>query len=55
MSAVPIPCLEGIAGPFKKITLHGDAVVCVHIVFQLGVIVREILKREDGDEEKESK
>ena len=44
-STVPIPCLEGIAGPLKQITLHGDAIVCIHIVLQLGVVIREILKK----------
>lgn len=41
---IPIPCLEGIAGPLKQITLHGDAVVCIHIVLQLCVVIREILE-----------
>lgn len=63
MSVVPIPCLEGIAGPLKEITLHGDAVVCVHIVLQLGVVIREVLNRRDekqrrlkeGESEREEK
>lgn len=49
--SVPIPRLEGIAGPLKEITLHGNAVVCIHIVLQLGVVIREILnnKRREKD------
>lgn len=35
----PVPGLEGVAGPFEEITFHGDAVVSVHIVLELGVIV----------------
>lgn len=47
MSVVPVPCLEGIAGPLKEITLHGDAIVCIHIVLQLGVVIREVLNKRD--------
>lgn len=49
MSVRPIPRLEGIAGPLKKITLHGDAVVCIHIVLQPGVVIREILSKRDKE------
>lgn len=41
---VPIPCFESITGSFKQISLHGNAIVCIHIVLQLGVIIGEILK-----------
>lgn len=47
MSVVPIPRLEGIAGPLKEITLHCDAVVCINIVLQLGVVIREVLNKRD--------
>lgn len=56
MSVVPIPRLEGIAGPLKEITLHGNAVLCIHIVLQLGVVIREVLNnREEKKMEKEAR
>ena len=46
---VPIPCFESVAGPLEQVALHRDAVVCVHIVLQLGVVIREVLlARERG-------
>lgn len=47
MRVRPIPRLESIAGPLKKITFHGDAVICIHIVLQSGVVIREVLSKKD--------
>lgn len=49
MCVRPIPRLESIAGPLKEITLHGDAVICVHIVLQSGVVIREVLSKKEKE------
>lgn len=51
-SIAPIPRLEGVAGPLKEITLHGDTVICINIVFQLGVVIREVLSKRVKEREK---
>lgn len=48
-SFVPIPCLKSIAGPLKEITLHGNAIVCIHIVLQPGVIIWKVLSNRDKE------
>lgn len=41
----PVPCFEGITSPLEQITLHNDPVLGVHIVLQLGVVIRIILRK----------
>lgn len=42
-SPLPVPGLECIAGPLKKIALHDHTIGCIHVEFQLWIIVRKIL------------
>ena len=57
----PVPCFESIAGSFEQVTLHGDALLCINIVLQLGVVIREVLRdreterQRDREKEREKK
>lgn len=43
---LPVPGLESITGPLEEIALHDHTIGCIHIEFQLGVIVGKVLHRE---------
>lgn len=43
-SLLPVPGLESITGPLEEVALHDHAIWCVHVEFQLGVIVRKVLQ-----------
>lgn len=43
---LPVPGLECITGPLEEIALHDHTIGCIHIEFQLGVIVGKVLQRE---------
>lgn len=45
-SLLPVPGLERIAGPLEEVALHDHAIGCIHIEFQLGVIIRKVLQGE---------
>lgn len=42
---LPVPGLESITGPLEEIALHDHTIGCIHIEFQLGVIVGKVLHR----------
>lgn len=46
---LPVPGLEGIAGPLEQVALHHHTVRRVHIELGLGVVIGEVLleRRED--------
>lgn len=40
---LPIPCFEGITGPFKQIALHHQSVGRIHVKLQLWIVIRKVL------------
>ena len=53
MNAVPVPGLEGIAGPLEQVTLHHHTIGRVHVELRLGVVVGEVLSARDEEEERD--
>ena len=45
----PVPCFEGITGPLEQVTLHGDSILGIHIVLQLGVVIRKVLEAGEAE------
>lgn len=45
---LPVPGLEGVAGPLEQVALHHHAVWSVHIELRLGVVIGKVLRRDTG-------
>ena len=51
LNAVPVPGLEGIAGPLEQVTLHHHTIGRVNVVLRLRDVVGEDLSVRDVEEE----